>query len=105
MVTLGNSKTLVSSSWAAACILVVSVLFLPATTNSAPPKTVPIVECEVNGFGLGGSQDLMRMQFGEPESNSVVSAPLNEYPHLEYLPAAFRPLILNCEMPCNLSVW
>ena len=90
MVNLRNSKTLVSSSWAAICIFVVSVQFLPTTTSSAPPKTVPIAECEVNGFGLGDSQNLMRRLFGEPEPNSVVKSPLNEYPHREYLYEGMR---------------
>jgi len=63
---------------------VLSALVVPASTVASAQKTVPIAECEVDGFGLGDPADQMLETFGEPMQDSVVKSPLNDYPHREY---------------------
>ncbi len=66
------------------CIFVIALLLVPNPSNSEPSATIPIDECEINGFGLGGSADQMRNVFGEPEPVSIAKSALAEYPHREY---------------------
>ena len=68
----------------AICVIVLSVLTTPTSTVASAEKTVPIAECEIDGFGLGGSANQMREIFGEPEQDLVVKSRLNEYSHREY---------------------
>lgn len=84
LVTLCNSNFLIGSVAAAAGVVFAAVLALPTSNSSAPQKTISISECEINGFGPGGSADQMRRAFGEPERDSAAKSPLNEYPHREY---------------------
>ena len=65
-------------------MLVTAFLTVPNLSNSEPSATIPMVECEINGFGLGGSADQMRTIFGEPEPISIAKSPRDEYPHREY---------------------
>jgi hypothetical protein len=65
-------------------MLVMAFLAEPNLSNSEPSATIPMVECEINGFGLGGSADQMRTVFGEPEPISIAKSPTGEYPHREY---------------------
>jgi len=67
----------------AACFLLVTVLVLPSSVNTEP-SMIPIIECELNGFSLGGTTDQMREALGEPEPISIAMSPGNEYPHREF---------------------
>ena len=80
----GSPRHLINSSWTVICVVVVSTLSAPTSTNAAPQKTIQIVECEINGFGLGDSADQMYKTFGKPDPDFLVKTRLNEYPHHEY---------------------
>ena len=63
------------------------VMALPAMAdprNAVSRAQIPMVECEVDGFGLGGSADQMRTALGEPQSMSIAKSWKDEYPHREY---------------------
>jgi len=59
-------------------------LALPNSNTSVSPAKIPMAECEIDDFGLGGSADQMRHVFGEPEPISIAKSPYAEYPHREY---------------------
>ena len=65
-------------------MLVIAILAVPNPSRAQPPVPIPFVECEIDGFGLGGSAEQMRNVFGEPEPISIAKSPLAEYPHHEY---------------------
>jgi hypothetical protein len=64
------------------CLLVSGLLVVPSSGRTEP-KLIPISECALNGFPLGGTIEQMRKALGEPESISEVMTTGNEYPHLE----------------------
>jgi len=65
------------------CLIVSGLLVVPKSSRTEP-KLIPISECALNGFPLGGTVEEMREALGEPESISDVMTPGNEYPHLEF---------------------
>jgi len=65
-----------------ACFLVSALLVLPKPGH-AEPKLIPIGECELNGFPLGGTVEEMHKALGEPESTSAKMTSGDEYAHLE----------------------
>ena len=82
-VELRNKNSQRSLGIIAACLLVTTGLVIPSSGNTEPAK-IPISECELNGFPLGGTADEMREALGEPERVSSVMTLGDEYPHLEY---------------------
>ncbi len=64
------------------CILVSALLVAPKSGRTEP-KLIPISECALNGFPLGGTVEEMREALGEPESITDVMTSGNEYSHLE----------------------
>jgi len=64
------------------CLLVSGLLVVP-NSGRAEPKLIPISQCALNGFPLGGTVEEMREALGEPELISDVMTTGNEYPHLE----------------------
>lgn len=65
-------------------MILIGFLAVPIPSNSESQKTIPMVDCEISGFGLGGSIDQMRAIFGEPELYSIAKPPSDEYPHRDY---------------------
>lgn len=59
-------------------------LLAPRPSHGQSPVTIPVAECELDGFGLGGSTEHMRIVFGEPEQATISKSPLVDYPHSEY---------------------
>jgi len=45
---------------------------------------IPFADCELDGFGLGGSTELMQDVFGEPERIAISKQPLDDYPDKVY---------------------
>ena len=66
-----------------ATVLAVALL-VPPRSATAEPARIPVSECELNGFGLGGTADQMREALGEPDRISVEKQPWNDYPHIDY---------------------
>ena len=64
------------------CILVSALLVAPQSGRTEP-KLIPISECALNGFPLGGTVEEMREALGEPETITDVMTSGNEYSHLE----------------------
>ena len=64
------------------CLLASGLLVAPKA-GSTEPTLVPISECALNGFPLGGTVEEMLETLGEPESISDVLATGNEHRHLE----------------------
>lgn len=60
-----------------------AVLLAPSPV-AASPGLVPIGECELNGFPLGGTFDQMRNALGEPDRSSLEKAPGNDYRNTEF---------------------
>ena len=81
---LRSQLSQVSLGITAICIIITALLAVPNPSRSASPAKIPIDECEIDGFGLGGSADQMRNVFGEPEPISIAKSPYAEYPHREY---------------------
>ena len=64
-------------------LLAAALLAVPSLGYSGP-GAISFEDCEINGFGLGGTADQMRKAFGEPDPISIAKSPKNEYPHREY---------------------
>ena len=59
--------------------LSLAALLVAPSPVAAAPALVPISECELNGFPLGGTFDQMRRALGEPQRRSLEQAPGNDY--------------------------
>ena len=64
--------------------LLAAALLTAPNLGYSEPGPISLEDCEINGFGLGGSADLMRSIFGDPEPISIAKSPLSDYPHREY---------------------
>ena len=82
-VELPNKNSQRSLGIIAACFFVTTSLVTPSSGNAEAAR-IPISECELNGFPLGGTAEEMREALGEPELESSVMTLGDEYPHPEY---------------------
>lgn len=64
--------------------LLAAALLAAPSLSFSEPGAISFEDCEIDGFGLGGSADLMRSVFGDPEHISIAKSPLSEYSHREY---------------------
>ena len=72
----------ITSGFIIVCFLVSGLLMVP-NSGHTEPKLIPISECALNGFPVGGTIEEMRAALGEPDSLSNVMTTGNEYTHVE----------------------
>ena len=78
----GRKDTQISLGFIMVCLLISGSLVVPKSGHTEP-NLIPISECALNGFSLGGTIEEMREALGEPESITDVMTSGNEYLHLE----------------------
>ena len=77
-----RKDTQISLGFMMVCLIISGFPVVPKSGHTES-NLIPISECALNGFPLGGTVEEMRDALGEPESITDVMNSGNEYPHLE----------------------